>query len=980
MKSRILNSLFEFSKPTVHDSYLPMFNDITVELQIEPEKLRQRARATLKDILHNYAFFDISTIDKFTHRLIRTFAKDLKLPQNFDVVLDTKLLLDEAISKLLNKAGNDEELTNILIAFALEKADDNKSWDITFDLNKIGLLLFEETNQFHLKKIENKKTSDFIELQKSLKKKIEDHEKKIVSFAREGLHIIEENRLEFNDFNSGYFPKFLDKIAKENLTIDFKAGWKQNFEVNPLYSSKCDGRIKSILDGLHSQFISIFNEIKARTLARKMLQNIYKNIVPLTVLNAIRQEVKAIEAIRNQLHISDFNTIISEEIKDQPAPFIYERLGEKYRHYFIDEFQDTSEMQWKNLSPLIDNALSSNGGSLFLVGDAKQAIYRWRGGKAEQFLNLLNLTANPFVIDPTVEALPANYRSHEEIVKFNNAFFTSTSNVLQNDIYSTLFEKGTEQEVKIKKDGLVELTFLDIENKQLGDNQYCQEVFDTIQKVVNQNYGFGDICVLVRGNKEGVLVADFLTQHEVPVISSESLLLVNNPKVRFLVNLLKLSDQVNSKELSFEILSFLSSNHKNKHDFIADHLSNPIDLLKDDYHFNLEKLRTTSVYDLVEFAIKTFDLAPKSDAHINFFMDVIVEVEQKEGGGTLPFLNYWEKKSDKLSITSPEGINAVQIMTVHKSKGLEFDVLIYPFANSNIHKEIDTKLWLPVNSNDFMGFEEMIITKKQEVEEYSLIAKALYDEEHHKSELDAFNVLYVALTRAVKALYIITKKDLTAKGAHKMNLYSGLFIHYLKEKGIWNDHQNQYSFGKLPKNESQLILNELEKIPYQYTYKDRPSFKIIAQSNLTWDTERGRAISQGNLIHYIMGLIKTHDEVDTALDKALKAGEINKDEIDPTKVAILQIINHPELRKYFHADMAVFNEKDIITENGTILRPDRIAIKANKASIIDYKTGKKDSRYKEQIYAYADALQDMGYEIENKIIVYVNEEIKPVLV
>jgi len=419
------------------------------------------------------------------------------------------------------------------------------------------MLLFEEANVPYLKKIETKEVTDFIALQKSLKKKVEVHATQLVILAKNGLQIIDENGLEFSDFNASYFPKFLDKIASENLTFDFKAGWKQNFETKPLYNSKCDGQIKSTLNSLHSKFITIFNEIKERSLERKMFQNVYKNIVPLTVLNTIRQEIKAIESNRNQLHISDFNTIISEEIRDQPAPFIYERLGEKYRHYFVDEFQDTSEMQWSNLIPLIDNALSSNDGSLFLVGDAKQAIYRWRGGKAEQFLNLINLRTNPFVINPAVESLPANFRSHEEIVKFNNAFFTSTSSVLQNDIYSTLFEEGNKQEIKIEKDGLVQLTFLDADDNLAINSQYCEEVLNTILKVKEHKYDFGDICILVRSNKEGVLVADFLAQHDIPLISSESLLLSGNPKVQFLVNLLKLTDQTNSLELNYEILSLL---------------------------------------------------------------------------------------------------------------------------------------------------------------------------------------------------------------------------------------------------------------------------------------------------------------------------------------------------------------------------------------------------------------------------------------
>ena len=971
MKERILGSLFDFSR----DTSSSMFLDISEELDLDIVTLQRKAKATLKEILHNYAFFDISTIDKFTHRLIRTFAKDLKLPQNFEVVLDTDLLLDEAVSKLINKAGRDQKLTKVLIAFALEKIDDDKSWDIGIDLNKIGKLLFNETNTSHLKKLENKDIDEFLELQKSIQTNIIDLQKKIISNASQILEIIEGNGLEYSDFKSSWFPKFIVKIQKGDLNIDFKAGWKQNFDSEPLYAGKCEEMKKPILDNLQPEFVQRFNAIKNSSYSYQLLKNVYKNIVPLTVLNAIQKEVKQIELDRDQLSISEFNTIISNEIKNQPAPFIYERLGEKYRHYFIDEFQDTSEMQWMNLIPLVDNALAVENGSLFLVGDAKQAIYRWRGGKAEQFLNLVNRNTNPFVVRPEVEVLPRNYRSHEEVVKFNNDFFTATSPLLNNEVYSTLFKEGNEQNYNNKKGGLVQLTFLEPEDDQSLEEGYCEEVLNTIKSVRAKNYTFKDICILVRGNKEGVLLADYLTQHQIPIISSESLLLKSNPKIRFLIHLLKLQDQPLDMDLAYEILSFLSAGMKNRNLFISKHLKNPSELLKNSFDYDLEQLKTLSVFDGLEQGIKLFDLASDSDGYVNHFMDVVMDVEQKDGIGAPIFLAYWEKKKDRLSIAAPEAIDAVQIMTVHKAKGLEFNIVIFPFANSNIYKEIEPKLWLPVDSSSFNDFDEVLITKKQEVVNYSPIAEEYFNQEQHKLELDAFNVLYVALTRAVKALYVITKKDLTKTGDHKLNYYSGLFIHFLKEKGLWDEAVGQFSFGKLDVNTNDQIINNFKSIPYQYSFKDRPSFRILAKSGVLWDTDREDAITKGNLIHFIMGLIETKKDVENAMDLVIRSGDLASGEIDLLKNKILSIIEHPELNVYYQEGVEIKNERDIITENGKILRPDRIVLQDLKATIIDYKTGKRNVKYKEQLYSYADALEAMGYSIENKIIIYINETI-----
>ena len=975
MKDRILNSLFDFSQTKVLENAPPMFIALSKELEISASELQKRAEQSLKKILHNYAYFDISTIDKFTHRLIRTFAKDLKLPQNFEVVLDTKLLLDEAVSRLINKAGADVKLTKVLIDFALEKIDDNKSWDIALDLNKVGKLLFNETNVQHLKKFANKEIEEFLELKKIILKKSKQTEQSTQALAEQALQCIEASGLQPTDF------------PRETLPNHFKKIIGGDFDPSKLYNNKLaenlgSGKIlKAGIDTpsieLSSQLFQLYLKIEEQIYYRALLKNIYSNVVPLTVLNAIQQEVKAIELERDQLSISEFNAIISNEIRDQPAPFIYERLGEKYRHYFIDEFQDTSEMQWKNLIPLVDNALSSEKGSIFLVGDAKQAIYRWRGGKAEQFLSLVNGDENPFVAQPSVKNLPSNYRSHEEIIKFNNAFFTATSSYLNSTKYQSLFEEGNKQTSNTKQGGLVQLSFLEENDEITLDEQYGQAILNIITEVVEKKYAYKDICILVRGNREGIKLANFLTQEKIPIISADSLLLKSSPKIEFLINLLYYQNQPQDLEITYRLLSYLSLAHENRHYFISQYLNNVENLFKDVFEFDLNYLRQASVYDLMEYAIKQFNLAPKADAYLNFFMDTVFDVEQKEGTGIPSYLSYWEKKNDTLSIAAPASIDAVQIMTIHKAKGLEFNVTIFPYANSQIYNEIEPKLWLPVDPNSFHGFEEVLISKKQEVAKYNELSALLVEDENNKLELDSFNVLYVALTRAVKALYILTKKEDTSKNSDTPKYYSDLFSSFLKKNGHWNEAINTYTFGELPADEIETTVEEQEELPYQYSYKDRSSFKILTKSGQLWDTDREDAIIKGNLVHYIMSLIETEDDIENALAAVLRNGDIVEDEKEVFQNKILQIIRHPKLQSFYSHGNTIKNEKEIITKNGSIIRPDRVVIKEDTASIIDYKTGKADSRYKEQVYDYADALEEMGYSIGHKIIIYINEIITP---
>ncbi|CAN0599591.1 unnamed protein product, partial [Ectocarpus sp. 12 AP-2014] len=281
---------------------------------------------------------------------------------------------------------------------------------------------------------------------------------------------------------------------------------------------------------------------------------------------------------------------------------------------------------------------------------------------------------------------------------------------------------------------------------------------------------------------------------------------------------------------------------------------------------------------------KTFDLIPTSDAHLTAFMDLVFDVEQKFGSDMQSFLDYWDKKGYSASISTPENIESVQIMTIHKSKGLEFPVVIFPYANSNIFEEIDPKLWLPVDKDEFLGFSEILINKKQEVQEYGETEALLYSLDHQKLQLDAFNLLYVVLTRAVKALFIISENKLDKKGEHNTNYYSGLFIHFLKSIGAYQQDKLDYHFGEFPLNQAKKEMdNDPLTIPYIYTNKVRADFKILALAGTLWDEGLDIAINQGNVIHFILGAIHTAKDLERAMQLALQKGLIKEQEVNEIK-------------------------------------------------------------------------------------------------
>lgn len=975
MKSRVLKYLEAFASETVLFTNDQMAFDICQKLQIDFKILHQRAEKVLKFILHNYFYFDIVTIDKFNYTLLKTFAHDLNLPVNFEAGIDTKLLLEEAVDNLIDTAGNDDLLTGVLIDFALSKADTDKSWDISRDLKKTASLLLEENHKEHIDKIKSKSLNDFKELNVLLKRLIEEQTKNIISEANNMLYMFETNNLLFSDFSGKYLPNFIQKIAEGNFDCNFETKWQQEIEDKPLYPSRVEGEKARTLDNLQQIIVTKFQEIKNKIFQLKFLQNFQNNLVPLSLLNLVNRELQKIKEEQNLLLVSEFNDIISETISNQPAPFIYERIGEKYRHYFIDEFQDTSEMQWNNFLPLISNALqaetlNAKKGTLMIVGDAKQAIYRWRGGKAEQFIGLCNDT-NPFYIPKKVERLPINYRSYDEIIKFNNRFFEHIAQYLSNIHYRDLYQNHSKQEGNKKKGGYINFNF--VENDE--DEVYCEIILNHIHSLLDSGYSYKDICILTQKKKHGFAVANFLAENDIPVISSESLLLKNNVKVDFLIQLIKHSIYPDNKEIILALIQFLSEKDHihDKHSYILKYIDN-INGLFSTFSFRMDNFASLPFYNAVEYAIISFKLNRRSDAYLQYFLDEILNVVNSKQG-PLEFLNYWENKKESLSIVAPQESNAINIMTIHKSKGLEFPVIIFPFANTDIYSEIDPKAWLPVNEEIFR-ITNVLINKKKEMVHYNDYAATYYEESQEKLELDQFNVLYVAFTRAVEKLYVISKKNTDAGGNEKLNTFSGLFINFLKSDEKYNEAQNIYEYGTIEKATKSFPDIKSQKIPYIASDTFNKSFKIITKSGSLWDTNQEKAIEKGNLYHYILSKIKYQSDLIDVVDEAQNEGLIPLGERELIIKQLNEVIFHPALEKFFNNLNIVHNEQNILNLDGSVSKPDRIVISPeSEVTLIDYKTGNYYEKHTVQLQTYASSLKEMGYNVKNIILVFINEKI-----
>jgi ATP-dependent exoDNAse (exonuclease V) beta subunit len=1005
MKSRIVGSLSEFAKDEPNEKASNLMHDLAIETNLSVNQIKVKSQQIIKHIIHNYAAFDISTIDKFTHRVIRAFAHDLNLPMTFEVTLDTENLLTEAVDAIIAQAGEDETLTKLLIDFTMEKTDDDKSWDISREILETGRLLLNENNREEITHFHNKTISEFLEIKKRLAKICEQLEAENVNLAKNAISIFDQNGIDTKSFSGEYFPKHIQSI----IDGKFNPKNKTYHEFDAIKINKT-AKDKAIIESVIPQLLEFLATIYKNFEKRDFYKAFLKNITPLSLLNTVSNELAKIQEEQNVLSIAEFNAIIHREIQNQPAPFIYERLGERYRHFFIDEFQDTSEMQWQNLIPLIDNALSGEidgeKGTLMIVGDPKQSIYRWRGGKAEQFIEL-SKDKNPFNNpDKKQFHLDKNYRSYSQIIDFNNQFFKLLSNEFDNKDYKDLYENHSFQKTNDKKGGYVNISFLPIIDKIEFENDdealdktelFVLATLNTIQKVLKEGFEYKDIVILTRKRDQGIAIANYLTEQNIPLLSSETLMIQNATEVRLIIHLLKYLKNNADLESKAQFLNYLAQNSQDQmpiHDFIAKGMSltneKEFESWLESFHVNLsfQNIRKKSLYEAVEIIINKFltnsitQVAPApplgaGGAYIQYFLDIVLERDIRNQAGISDFLNYWDKNAEKFSIPSPEGTNAVRIMTIHKSKGLEFPVVIFPFAEEDYTRKPKDKLWLS-NEEEAVELPKILIDNTSSVEGFGEAAKAVYDSKKQEELLDNINVLYVALTRAEEQLYVISQQLKPKKDGEYPSNMASFFIKYLQNQSVFDETKLEYAFGNATRLSSAKAHIDTSKVIESVSEVLNPkNIKIAQREAIMWGTHQQEAIEYGNLIHEILSFVKTKDDVDFALINALENGLITNNQKEMVAKTIREIVNHSELENYFDKDSLVLNEQTIIQKEGNLVKPDRMVISnKNEVYLLDYKTGLHQPKYKQQLENYQTAIEKMGYKVNKKALIYIGEKIE----
>ncbi len=994
MKKKVLDSLkiFAEGKTNEHLELIEFQN----ELNYSDELMQNKAKKLLSLIIHQYDEFSISTIDSFVHRIIKTFATDVKLPQNFDVVIDEDEIIPEIVQELYDKVGVEKDITDILLNFVISNFEDEKGHDPTSQIYGFIQKQIKEEGFQYIRKMLHLSLSDFQKIISKLRSELISYKKEIREIGSKALDLIDKTGIEPSGFYQGQrgIYMYFTKISRFNANKELIPGKNAlaTIEEDKWYGGKCAPAQKAEIDLIKDELQNKFETALALSKKYVIYNLLYERIYDVALIKEIRVLFDDYATRNQKVHISEFNKKISESIAEQPVPFIYERLGRRYQYFLIDEFQDTSVLQWQNFLPLIEESLAY-GHFNMLVGDAKQAIYRFRNGEVELFSNLPKLypeakslkekTSEKVLIDSYEEVvLKHNFRSQKVIIDFNNRFFESVK-VGLSEKNKRVYEGHTQllPEKVDKSGGYVNIEFIEAENIKEYRAKRLEKIGTDVDLLIDKGYKQKDICILTNKNEYAAEIAAHLIGKSYRIISHESLLLKNAAEVRLLVAFFKL---VLNSEDKVQLAAFVENMLKHRlgdHDFHSTynnalrHINKGLEAVLNElgYKIREEDIAGKSAYELAEYAIETFFGQVNNNIFIHYFLDFTFENQNIGDGSLASFIDHWEKKSDKAYISMPKGKDAIQVMTIHKAKGLKFESVIVDFipkGNSKSKKDYWTKL----NFEEFSDLEVGMYPIKNELDFVGL--EHINEEEVDKTELDLLNMIYVAFTRPVSALFILS---------HKAEKKQNRFTSYIQKFLTSEENEREeatYEFGSLSvvKTKSDESSDESTELKNMQSSSWKGKIKIAPSDEIFWEQiESKPATTYGKLVHKILSEIAVKSDVDRVINKYHISGIIDENEAAELKNKLNSLVHNKELSQYFSDEVIIRNESELITvdsDGKNFQRPDRVVIKDDKLIIIDYKTGEKDKKHENQVSKYAMYFNELGYKSVKKLLVYINEDIE----
>ncbi|HEY9049091.1 MAG TPA: UvrD-helicase domain-containing protein [Ohtaekwangia sp.] len=1012
MKDRIIRYLDDFVKGKSEDLATEIINDFNAEGRIfTPKQFADRSREVLSLILHHYSQFSVSTIDAFFQRVIRSFTRETNLLGNFRLEVDNDLVLEEVIDQVMDNLSDDEELRGWVLEFSLERLVEGKDWDIRAALLDFSKEIFKEEfkaiEDQVLRITENKEF--FKSIRVKLQQVVKEFESRVLQTSRNLLKEFHAHGLSISDFKYGKTGSIYSYVAglEEEIKLpgvrvmnmlQDSSEWPAPKNSNAsLIISKAEqqwrGELAALVEFIEQQQVS-YNS------AEQALRNLYVFGLLSDISKTLREYLRE----NNLMLLSDAPQFLRGVMQEQDTSFIYEKVGSFYRHFLIDEFQDTSGFQWKNLLPLIKNGIAQNYKSL-IVGDIKQSIYRWRGGD----LNILQEKVKEDVGIQMIDIFPldTNYRSAGNVVTFNNALFEAAANIIGKetgtDFPQESYRDASQKLFRHPEKGYISVQFIDAaeaeprsddpNNKPAKFEELALEQLPLqLETLQAKGIALRDIAFLVRDNSEGQSIAQYFMQYrssadakpqyKYDVVSNESLRLDQAASVVVLINAMRLLEDprnlIARAQLSYEYqklwpqqafpnLHKLFSQSKTK-DFAK--------LVPSPFTEQEDILAALPLVELIETLIHLFNLGKLSTeiAYLQAFQDVVLEFSMREKSDLASFLQWWEENKHKRSIQVAGGVDAAQIITIHKSKGLQFRYVIIPFLHWELnHPPMKSPiLWCRSDEPLFKDIGYLPLKYSSKLENTTF--REYYTEERKRIYLDNLNLLYVAFTRAEHGLIALAPYAKSGSVNHAGKLTMRAIESSDSLQPYWSAERKSLTIGTIddeapsPVRGESLVLKSYPITPWRERLQIRTRGKEFFQ-----ETEKRRKINYGIFLHALMARIRTQADIAITMEQAVKEGLIQHDESVIIEESVRWIVMHPSLRKAFSEEASLKREASLIMPDGSERRIDRMAILDNQAWLIDYKTGAPKLEDERQIKEYISILQTMGLHEVKAFLVYVNE-------
>lgn len=1016
MKSRILKFLTEISQITSQEDVEKC--DIARVLLEENSNwnymsLAWKAKIALSKILHDYSQFSIMTIDKFFNRIVKSFLFELKLQNTANVSMDTQQALDDSIAQMLSEYSHQEGhiLSKWLKEISMDKIEDGKDWNPDGTIAKLSKELFKEhvaklDIQYDVEKIQN--------LLDKIKHFEEEYAQYLQDLAQRMLEILEREGMMDGLFAGNYFINQLKKIAENPIVNSFSdsvegkirsegSPFKKEVEKNAQFQHYLSVWQHSV----QPLVLDYFAFKEDHILNLNTYRAFKKHLKALALLSEVSQKMKEYRERNGIMLISDNNQLIQKVVGNTEASFLYEKLGNKFRFILLDEFQDTSTLQWKNFLPLIQEILShSEPSKVLIVGDAKQAIYRFRGGNFQLIQQEVQKDLHHFWdTEKSLSVLNKNYRSYKEVVEFNNQIFQDIARTAQahivnkyliservtplNDTILHLYNKEAEQIPVSSKEGFVEAKFHLVETKKRSNNEDNAEESDdhtkdeiilgyvksTIERLLREkSYTQSDIAILVRTNKEAITISDFLKTEGYSVMTSEALLFDAHPVIQLLIATLELLLHPNEDLFQSAVLYKYAVVHQK---------------FKDEIHFlDLDRRRalfiewlpflspekivdllgSLSIFEIIRKLMEALHLENFRDAYTEQFLDMVLQYQLGAyQASIIDFLDWWKMKGRSISISDQN--EAIQVLTIHKSKGLEYKVVIIPYFNwemVNFNAQKQNILWPKLyNPDEMEGLTHLPM-------DHSAAKDTLYVKDFQEETIlqysESLNVAYVALTRASEKLYIFSYLKKSNNGVSNERI-GGLMYHALQthpSERFVDDVTYRYG-EELPKIIKKESSSDQQKL-LQVQKKTSASTYELA----TLKKQNQEAIV-GEMIHEMISEYHPQINLDTLMLKFSHRYHLDAQQREEVFARIRAFFTHPDIQQLYQVPGRILTERSFVYEN-ELHRFDFLILNGKVGQLFDFKTGLEKSNYaknKRNILLYRSALEQMGYQIEQTAFIYI---------